>query len=137
MKRLLYISTARSILNASELEELLSKSRAANAKADLTGLLLVGGRRFLQVLEGPDEAVIQTYERIKNDPRHFALVKLHDKAIEARAFGSWSMGYEQGSEAAASASLADQVNAMAAPIAEIGRAVQQECRDRSRMPSSA
>jgi len=73
MKRLLYISTARSILDASELEELLSKSRAANTKADLTGLLVVGGRRFLQVLEGPDEAVIRTYERIKSDPRHFAL----------------------------------------------------------------
>lgn len=118
MKRLLYISTARSILDASELEELLSKSRAANAKAGLTGLLVVGGRRFLQVLEGPDQAVIQTYERIKHDPRHFALVKLHDKAVEERAFGSWSMGYEQGGEAAASASLADQVNAMVASIAD-------------------
>ena len=70
------------------------------------------------MLEGPDEAVIRTYERIKSDPRHFALVKLHDKAVEGRAFGSWSMGYEQGGEAAASASLADQVNAMVASIAD-------------------
>jgi hypothetical protein len=101
MKRLLYISTARSILDASELDELLAKSRAANSMVDLTGLLVVGGRRFLQVLEGPSEAVSETYERIKLDPRHFAIVKLHDKSIDARSFGSWSMGFERGGEAAA------------------------------------
>lgn len=118
MKRLLYISTARAILDASELDELLDKSRAANSMVDLTGLLVVGGRRFLQVLEGPDEAVNETYERIRLDPRHFAIVKLHDKSIEARSFGSWSMGFERGGEAAASDSLADQVNSLVAAIGD-------------------
>ncbi|SEJ96100.1 Sensors of blue-light using FAD [Sphingobium sp. AP50] len=118
MKSLLYISTARSILDLSQIEDLLCKSRAANAMVGLTGLLVVGGRRFLQVLEGPDEAVIETYERIRQDPRHFALVKLREKAVETREFGSWSMGFEQGGEAATSASLSDQVNAMASSITD-------------------
>ena len=47
MKRLLYISTARAVLPASELDELLVKSREANSRVGITGLLIVGGRRFL------------------------------------------------------------------------------------------
>ena len=118
MKRLLYISTARSLLPPSELDELLTKSRKANAMADITGLLVVGGRRFLQVLEGPEEAVAETYARISRDPRHVALVKLHDKEVPMRAFGSWAMGCEQGGVASASASLEEQVYAIIAPITD-------------------
>ncbi|MCE7795700.1 BLUF domain-containing protein [Sphingobium sufflavum] len=118
MKRLLYISTARSPLRPSELEALLMKSRTANSAADLTGMLVVGGRRFLQVLEGPDQAVTTTFERIARDPRHFALVKLHDKEVAARSFASWAMGFEQGGVSAASATLEEQVNALVAPIAD-------------------
>ncbi len=118
MKRLLYISTARSTLRPSELDELLITSRKANSTADLTGLLVVGGRRFLQVLEGPEQAVTATYDRITRDPRHFALVKLHDKEIATRSFASWAMGFEQGGVASASASLEEQVDAMVAPIAD-------------------
>ncbi|WP_281823288.1 BLUF domain-containing protein [Sphingobium sp. BS19] len=120
MKRLLYISTARSILPPSELDVLLTKSRKANAMADITGLLVVGGRRFLQVLDGPEEAVAETYARISRDPRHVALVKLHDKEVPMRAFGSWAMGCEQGGVAAASASasLEEQVYAIIAPITD-------------------
>lgn len=118
MKRLLYISTARSTLRPSELNDLLIKSRKANSAADLTGLLVVGGRRFLQVLEGPEPAVTATYERIMRDPRHFALVKLHDKEVATRSFAAWAMGFEQGGVAAAVATLEEQVNAMVAPIAD-------------------
>ncbi|MBT2246419.1 MULTISPECIES: BLUF domain-containing protein [Sphingobium] len=120
MKRLLYISTARAILPATELDELLLKSREANSRAGITGLLIVGGRRFLQVLEGADEAVFATYERIMRDPRHFALVKLHDKQVESRSFGTWDMGFEQLGIAPESTggSLEDQVSAMVAPISD-------------------
>lgn len=118
MKRLLYISTARAVLRQSELSEMLAKSRHANSAADLTGLLVVGGRRFLQVLEGPDKAVIETYERITHDPRHFALVKLHDREIAERSFGSWAMGFEQGGIAKDSASLEEQVATIVAPISD-------------------
>ncbi|QCB38563.1 BLUF domain-containing protein [Sphingobium sp. PAMC28499] len=120
MKRLLYISTARSILHAPELDDLLLKAREANSRVGITGLLIVGGRRFLQVLEGADEAIAATYERIRHDPRHFALVKLHDKEVGSRAFGSWAMGFEQVVDAAGSVSgsLEEQVNALVAPISD-------------------
>jgi hypothetical protein len=118
LKRILYISTARSKLAQSELEELLAKARAANSAKDLTGLLVVGGRRFLQVLEGPDDVVTATYEKIERDPRHFALVKLHDKEVETRSFPSWAMGFESGGLVPKTATLEQQVNAIVAPIAD-------------------
>jgi hypothetical protein len=118
MKRLLYISTARSILSSTELDALLVKSRRANSAADITGLLVVGGRRFLQVLEGPDQNVTATYKRIAADPRHFALVKLHDREITTRAFASWAMGYEQGGVIAEAATLEEQIATLVGPIAD-------------------
>lgn len=118
MKRVLYISTARSAMSVAELEHLLRRARAANKAAQITGLLVVGGRRFLQVLEGPDQEVDATFERIAQDERHFALVKLHDKPIIERSFAAWAMGFEKGGATSmkAGASLVEQVEAIIAPI---------------------
>ena len=93
MQRILYISTAREKLDDASLDGILRISRRNNAAVGVTGLLIVGGRRFLQVLEGPDDAVASVYDRISRDDRHFAVVRLSRKTIEARTFGAWSMGY--------------------------------------------
>ena len=93
MQRILYISTARDGFDEAALDGILRSSRRNNAAVGVTGLLVVGGRRFLQVLEGPEEAVASVFERISRDPRHFAVVRLSNKTIETRAFGEWAMGY--------------------------------------------
>jgi hypothetical protein len=116
MHRILYISTARAPLSAQELDAILAASRRNNAAIDVTGLLVAGGRRFLQVLEGPLEAVTATYDRIAADPRHFALVKLNDKEVSERSFGNWSMGFEAGAETSASGTLEEQVAALVSTI---------------------
>lgn len=96
-EQLIYISTARAVVpSAADVEEILRVSRANNRRDDLTGLLIVGGRRFLQVLEGPAPSLQRAYERIKTDPRHFAMVELGRKKIGNRSFGNWDMGHEQG-----------------------------------------
>jgi hypothetical protein len=118
MIRLLYISTTRSILAAAELEEILRVSRRNNVAVGVTGLLIVGGRRFLQALEGPEEAVIATFERIRADPRHFAVVMLGRTAIEERLFGSWAMGFQPGGRLGAEPSVAAEVASLIAPIAD-------------------
>ena len=116
MIRLLYISTARSPLTPAELERVLRVSRRNNRAVDVTGLLIVGGRRFLQALEGPVEAVLATFERIRADPRHFAVVILSRSAIEQRQFGGWAMGYQPGAPLGADADVAHDVEALIAPI---------------------
>lgn len=97
MQQLVYVSTSRSERpSLLELESILSASRRNNARDSLTGLLIVGGRRFLQVLEGPAEQLDLAYARIKRDPRHFALVELSCKPMTKRSFPDWDMGYEAG-----------------------------------------
>lgn len=118
MHRILYISTLRAPLDSEELDELLAKSRRNNAAAGVTGLLVLGGRRFLQLLEGEKAVVDRTYERIARDPRHFALVKLNDKPVDARAFGKWSMGFERGGDGADAASLDAQLADLVGGIAD-------------------
>ena len=95
MKQLLYISTARLVLTEGELDAILRVSRRRNAAAGITGLLVVGGRRFLQLLEGETDAVDAAFARIKADPRHFAVVVLSDKTVVERIFSAWSMGYRR------------------------------------------
>ena len=94
MIRLVDISTAREVLSTASLGELLRVSRANNAAFDVTGLLVVGVRRFLQALEGPALSVDATFERIKRDPRHFATVILSRKDVDDRQFGMWAMGHQ-------------------------------------------
>jgi hypothetical protein len=118
MHRLLYISTARHPMTGHELDVLLKLSRRNNAAVAITGLLVVGGRRFLQALEGPEAAVRATYERIGRDPRHFAVVKLADGPIAERAFAGWSMGYQPGATLTGASAVADDVAALVAPIAD-------------------
>jgi hypothetical protein len=117
MIQIVYISTARRPLSDNELESVLATSRRNNQAAQISGLLVAGGRRFLQALEGPDEAVAATFERIKADPRHFAVVPLSIKHVEAREFGAWSMAFERGGSGRA-ADLKSSVEALIAPLAD-------------------
>ena len=94
MRRLLYISTARRPLERTELEDILRTSRRNNAGIGVTGLLVVGGRRFLQLLEGSDDAVAGIFERIRQDERHFAVVTLSDRIVESRLTPNWAMGFQ-------------------------------------------
>ena len=118
MYRLLYISTARQEMTPTELDALLARARRNNAAVAVTGLLVVGGRRFLQALEGPETAVRATFERIAADPRHFAIVKLAEGAIVERSFANWSMGYQPGARQGGSSAIASEVAALVAPIAD-------------------
>jgi hypothetical protein len=96
MLQIVYISTARRVLEAEELALLLDGSRRRNAAVGVSGLLVAGGRRFIQALEGPEEEVLATFARIKADPRHFAVVELSHRTVAERQFGEWSMRFEQG-----------------------------------------
>lgn len=98
MQRLLYISTARKPLSQAEIDGILRISRRNNAAVAVTGLLVVGGRRFMQALEGPTEAVERVYQRICADSRHFAVVMLSNEPIERRMFDGWDMGYRAGAD---------------------------------------
>ena len=91
--QLVYISSARKVISEDICKDILAKSRANNERADISGLLVAGRRRFLQALEGPTDAVRATYARIVADPRHYACVLLGERYSDVRQFGDWAMGY--------------------------------------------
>lgn len=95
--QLLYISTV-SPTQQVDLAAILDLSRRNNRLAQITGLLMFNGKRFLQVLEGPPAAISATYARIAADRRHRAPVLLARKQIAEREFGDWSMGYQDPSQ---------------------------------------
>jgi hypothetical protein len=112
MFQLVYISTARAPVDSEMLDSILAASRRNNERDGVTGLLVAGTRRFLQALVGPEQAVLDTYARIRNDPRHHAFVLLTGRAIERRAFGDWAMACERGTEASADETLVETVRGL-------------------------
>lgn len=92
MLQIMYISSAANIAPI-EVAQILKVSRRNNARDAVTGFLYADGRRFLQVLEGPAEAVESAFTRISSDERHRAVVTLSRREIEAREFGDWAMAH--------------------------------------------
>lgn len=74
-----------------EIGRIIQASVRNNRLASLTGMLLVRGDQFLQVLEGPTDAVKVTYARILSDRRHLAAKVLAEGRAEDRQFGDWNM----------------------------------------------
>ncbi|EDY19180.1 BLUF domain protein [Chthoniobacter flavus Ellin428] len=89
----LYVSTAQVLFTAPRMEELLTKSRASNARQQITGLLLYRDGAFMQFLEGPEGAVERLFRKIKADERHFAIVTISEGAIPQRRFPDSPMGF--------------------------------------------
>lgn len=74
------------------LRAILAKSIQNNRLVDVTGFLVVGEGRFLQLLEGPADSVRATYDRIARDPRHADLAVIASGPVDRRLFRDWNMG---------------------------------------------
>lgn len=48
---------------------------------------------FAQILEGPQAAIEETFERIQQDDRHSDVALLEFASIPQRAFPNWSMAF--------------------------------------------
>lgn len=90
--RLIYASRAAGTAGAEALGPLMKTSRAHNAAAGITGVLVFSDGVFLQLLEGGRGAVSALYNRISRDPRHHDVVLLAYDEVDERRFAGWSMG---------------------------------------------
>lgn len=75
------------------INDILVVSQENNKKVGVTGALLFNQGFFGQILEGPTEAVEETFERIQNDDRHHSVTLLDAKPITELSFNNWSMGF--------------------------------------------
>ena len=73
------------------LSGILLDARRCNNRSGVTGALVCRHDIYLQLLEGPEEHVRETYNRILRDDRH-AGVKLYiDETVQGRLFSHWDM----------------------------------------------
>lgn len=73
---------------------ILSIARALNARDDITGALICREDLYLQLLEGPPEAVTQTFARIARDDRHTEVTQLVRNGTDDRLFPDWAMRHD-------------------------------------------
>ena len=89
--RLTYVSCAVEMLADADLDDIESKSLVANDARDVTGLLIINGKRILQILEGRESAVLELYEKIRKDPRHVIAKLVSTVEDEGRMLLTWNM----------------------------------------------
>lgn len=92
LRRLAYLSTASQPMDEAALRNLLRAARHNNGRHRISGYLHYHQGSFIQVLEGPDRTVEETYARICRDPRHHDVRVLVDDSVSRRTFANWSMG---------------------------------------------
>lgn len=115
--QLRYISTLSDGVGTDEVPRILEAARRINRRNGVTGLLLFNGERFLQILEGDEQVVRATFERISGDPRHRGIAVLGTTFSPVRAFAEWDMAYEPVHGSAPSgASLVDMVASMVSGV---------------------
>lgn len=91
--QIVYRSLAREGFDEPEMLDILRVSQIRNQRERISGLLVYRAPVFVQLLEGPPDAVLALYERIARDPRHQGVeVVLRQEAAQA-AMPTWAMGY--------------------------------------------
>ncbi len=93
LHQILYSSLAKRAYTDQELREMAQDFAARNRQLEITGLLTMERRAFVQVIEGPKEAVLGLYAGIRRDPRHDHVLTLIEHPVAEREFPDWSMEY--------------------------------------------
>ncbi|PLK23832.1 blue light sensor protein [Porphyrobacter sp. TH134] len=70
---------------------ILSAARRNNPRYGITGALICRHDLYLQLIEGPTEAVDALYAVICEDDRHFDVRLLLSEAMGERLFPNWAM----------------------------------------------
>ncbi|MFI5157569.1 MAG: BLUF domain-containing protein [Sphingobacteriales bacterium] len=94
MYYLIYLSAGVNWFSEKELTDILSVSITNNSRDNITGLLLYSEGNFIQLLEGNEQDVKNTFERISKDQRHKGITPIASGAIEKRNFPEWAMGFK-------------------------------------------
>jgi hypothetical protein len=91
---LIYSSKANHDISQQELHDILEDSKKNNAANEITGMLILYKDTFIQMLEGDGQAVKATFERIKEDDRHYPVLTLFEGYTDKRHFPDWKMALE-------------------------------------------
>ena len=74
-----------------DLERIQAASLRNNVVAGITGALLFDRGRFIQAVEGSDEAIEALLDRVRSDVRATSVNILFDRSTHARSLSDWTM----------------------------------------------
>ncbi|HZW08191.1 MAG TPA: BLUF domain-containing protein [Phycisphaerales bacterium] len=78
------------------LTEIVLPAAERNRREGITGCLSCGTQAFVQIIEGPPDAVHALMSRIVDDPRHHSLTMLMNVSARMRIFETWSLKWVRG-----------------------------------------
>jgi Sensors of blue-light using FAD len=76
------------------LSGILAAAHRNNVRDGITGSLICREDIFMQMLEGPEDKVKATFDRISRDDRHTSIGNLWTSPIENRLFPEWAMRHD-------------------------------------------
>ena len=91
LAQLIYVSRRTPALNLDALREIVAKAARTNARRDITGILMCAGQNLMQILEGEVASIVDRFEIIRADPRHFNVQCLVCKNVNKRMFQNYRM----------------------------------------------
>ncbi|VXC05270.1 conserved hypothetical protein [Luteimonas sp. 9C] len=93
IRQLLYRSGQLFEFTLQDMQRLLVRARAYNARHGIGGMLLLQDGLFMQLLEGPADAVDALYARIASDPRHCEVRLMVRAERTAPLLPGWHMAW--------------------------------------------
>lgn len=94
--QLVSVSQADHDLSYRDLEAFLDAAIERNTANGVTGLLVYRDGRFLQILEGKQDDVLEAIAESIKDPQHTHLKVVAERPAEGRLFPFWAMAYQDG-----------------------------------------
>jgi hypothetical protein len=92
--QMLYCSLASAPMTEAELDALAQNAERLNRMDHISGMLMYGDGVFIQLIEGPREAINGLWARLLKDKRHYGVVQLyHRRELESRTCKGWGMQY--------------------------------------------
>ena len=92
LSRLIYKSiTTAEIVSNETLRDLEDTASEKNSEHDITGLLVLAGNVFVQVLEGSSVEVTRLFGLISSDKRHRQVELITFEPTTSRLFDDWGM----------------------------------------------
>ena len=92
LDQILYCSLSHELMDDDALDAMLASVSALNRMDHITGLLMYSEGVFVQLIEGPPQAVKHLWARLLRDQRHYGVVQLyHYRELEQRICSGWAM----------------------------------------------
>lgn len=92
LHEVIYVSRrAEGVTDQVVVDDIVLPAGVKNNRLEITGCLWFSRDRFLQILEGPREAVEDVYSKILSDDRHYDIRTVSTSPIAKRSFARWGM----------------------------------------------